>query len=216
MAEMSANERFKSFYRGRLGLAVMLSAGVHWAVFSYFPDIRAADFDFEAAELAAIELPPEVKIPPPPEQIARPATPRVSAADVDEDITIAPTTFEDNPVDELPPPPQGGLPTDMPTYIERDIEPRLLNAPEMRSMMLRLYPRELREAGISGTVVLWIYVEEDGSPGRTRVQSSSGYRQFDQVAERIAADMRFSPAMLRDKPVGVWIAIPVSFTTMRG
>lgn len=216
MAEASANERFKSFYSGRLALAVILSAAAHWAAFNYFPEIQAADFDFEAEELSAIDLPPEVKIPPPPEQIARPATPRVSAASVDEDITIAPTTFEDNPVEQLAPPPQGGAPVDVPTYIERDVEPRLLNAPEMRTLMLRLYPRELREAGISGTVVLWIFVEPDGNPGRTRVHTSSGYRQLDDVAERIAADMRFSPAMLRDVPVGVWISIPVTFSTSRG
>ena len=37
-------------------------------------------------------------------QISRPATPVMATADIDEDITIAPTTFEENPIEDLPPP----------------------------------------------------------------------------------------------------------------
>ena len=32
------------------------------------------------------------------------------------------------------------------------------------------------------------------------------------VALAIAAHMRFEPAMLLDKPVGVWVAQPISFS----
>ncbi len=209
----TANDRFKGFYQGRVALAVILSAAAHFAAFNFFPKLQAADFDLTADELAAIELPPEVKIPPPPEQIARPAMPRVAAAEVNEDITIAPTTFEDNPVESLPPPPQGAAPSDVPSYIPRDTEPRLLNSREMLRLLLRRYPKTLREAGIGGTVVLWVYVEEDGTPGRTQVQASSGYEALDRTAEEIASEMRFSPAMLRDQPVGVWIAQPITFST---
>jgi hypothetical protein len=55
----------------------------------------------------SIELPDEIEIPPPPEAIQRPATPVIAEATIDEDITIAPTTFEDNPIENLPPPPSG-------------------------------------------------------------------------------------------------------------
>ena len=54
-----------------------------------------------------IELPPEIEIPPPPEAISRPATPVMVLTDIDDDITIAPTTFADSPVDVLPPPSRG-------------------------------------------------------------------------------------------------------------
>jgi outer membrane biosynthesis protein TonB len=45
------------------------------------------------------------------------------------------------------------------------------------------------------------------------VQTSSGYAQFDAAAESIADDMEFSPAMNRDKPVGVWILQRIDFNT---
>jgi hypothetical protein len=41
----------------------------------------------------AIEMPPEVEIPPPPEEIRRPANPVVSAAQINQDVTISLTDF---------------------------------------------------------------------------------------------------------------------------
>ena len=155
----------------------------------------------------------EVRIPPPPEAIVRPARPRVSTEALDEDITIAATTFEENPVADLaPPPPDVEVdPSAQPVYVDRDTEPRLLNREELLRLLRELYPRSLREAGIGGEVMLWVWVDEDGNPGRSQVQRSSGREQLDSTAQAIAARMRFSPAMLLDKAVGVWIAIPVTF-----
>jgi TonB family protein len=194
--------------------AVILSTALHFMAFAYFPDLQAADFDFEAAELANIELPPEVRIPPPPEAIVRPARPRVSTETLDEDITIAATTFEENPVAELaPPPPDVEVdPSAQPVYVARDTEPRLLNRPELLRLLQELYPRALREALICGEVNLWVWVDEQGNPGNTEVRVSSGYEQFDRAAAAVAGRMRFSPAKLLDRPVGVWIAIPVTFS----
>ena len=132
---------------------------------------------------------------------------------LDEDITIAATTFEENPAANLaPPPPDVEVdPSAQPVYVDRDIEPRLQNREELLRLLRELYPRGLREARIGGEVVLWVWVDEDGTPGRSQVQRSSGRQQFDDAAIAIASRMRFSPAMLLDKPVGVWIAIPVTF-----
>jgi protein TonB len=213
---VSANERFKRENGARAALTVIVSVVLHFVVFEFFPQLEAADLSVTTEEIAAVELPPEVRIPPPPEQIARPATPRVAAAAVDEDITIAATTFEENPVDNLPPPPAGADPSEVPSYIARDIEPRLRNSDEILAELRKQYPPDLRDSGIGGRVVLWVFVEEDGSPGAFRVQESSGHAKLDQAAERIATNMRFSPAMLRDRPVAVWIAMPITFETVRG
>nr|MDP2470868.1 energy transducer TonB [Candidatus Palauibacterales bacterium] len=72
-------------------------------------------------------------------------------------------------------------------------------------------PPQLRDAGIEGEVLLWVYVESDGSPGVCQVHQSSGYAPLDRVAEEVARKMRFSPATCRDRPVGVWIAQPIQF-----
>lgn len=211
---LTANQRFKNSYQQVGALAILLSVAVHFAAFEFFPKIQAADFDFVPDQMAAIELPPEVRIPPPPEAIARPARPRVSDAMLDEDITIAATTFEDNPASELaPPPPNMEVdPSAQPVYVARDIEPRLLNGPEMLSLLARLYPRSLREAGIGGEVLMWVWVDAQGNPSNPQINRSSGHAQLDETALAIAQRMRFSPAMLLDKPIGVWIGQPISFS----
>lgn len=209
---MTANERFKRSYASWTYISVILATVLHFVVFNWFPQLQAADLGTVTDELAAIDLPPEVKIPPPPEQIARPATPRVAAAEVSEDITIAPTTFEDNPVESLPPPPQGAAASDMPSYIPRDVEPRLKNGREIQRLLERLYPPMLREAGIGGRVLLWVFVDEKGSAVKSQVHTTSGYPALDNAAMQIVESMEFSPAMNRDKPVGVWIAQPIDFS----
>ena len=214
-AFLPANDRFKQSYSALTYLGVILATAFHFAVFEFFPQLEAADLGSVSEELSAIELPPEVKIPPPPEQIARPATPRVAAAEVSEDITIAPTTFEDNPVENLPPPPAGADPSATPSYIARDVEPRLRNGREIQQLLERLYPPMLKEAGIGGRVLLWVFVDEGGSAARSQIHTSSGYPALDNAAAQIVEQMDFSPAMKRDKAVGVWIAQPIDFSVSR-
>lgn len=212
IAWLTANERFKRGYSTWTWVGVLAATFLHFALFNWFPQLQAADMGTVTDEIVSIDLPPEVKIPPPPEQIARPATPRVSAnVNMDEDVTIAPTTFEDNPVENLPPPPEGARPQDVPSYIPRDVEPRLRNGPEIQRLLERLYPTMLREAGIGGEVTLWVFVDEGGRAERSQVQKSSGYPAFDNAAQQIVEQMRFSPAMNRDKPVGVWVAQRIDF-----
>jgi len=210
---VTANERFKTSSEDWMVMGVVAAVVAHFALFALFPTLNAEDVDFTADEIEMVELPPEVKIPPPPEQIARPATPRVAAAALDEDITIARTDFESNPIENLPPPPAGARPSDVPSYIPRDVEPRLTNSSRIQRLLTQRYPSMLREAGISGSVVLYVFVDEQGAPTKAQVQTSSGYAQFDAAAESIADDMEFSPAMNRDKPVGVWILQRIDFNT---
>ncbi len=211
-AWMTANERFKRDYQNWLWIGVLAATFAHFALFNWFPQLQAADLGSVTEEIISVDLPPEVKIPPPPEQIARPATPRISAeVNMDEDVTIAPTTFEDNPVENLPPPPEGAKPQDVPSYIPRDVEPRLKNGRDIQRLLERLYPPMLREAGIGGEVTLWVFVDEGGRAAKSQVQKSSGYPAFDNAAQQIVEQMQFSPAMNRDKPVGVWVAQRIDF-----
>ncbi len=215
---LSANERFKRTAADIVAASVLISVGLHYVLFETFPTLAVADFGPLAEEVTLVRLPPEVKIPPPPGQIARPARPRVApAAVLKEDITIAPTTFEHNPVESLPPPPSREVDVrERPVYIARDVEPRLTNGSEVGRLLKQMYPKVLRDAGIGGTVVLWVFVETDGMPGACQVHESSGYTAFDETAERIVTYMVFSPAMSRDRPVAVWIAQPIEFRIRDG
>ncbi len=185
----------------------------HFGTFAFWPELTAEDFSFDSEELEAIELPPEIEIPPPPEQIARPATPVIATADIDEDITIAPTTFEDNPVEDLPPPPEEQA-TDLsaaPTFTPFTVAPSILNRQEVVRAMEREYPPLLRDAGIGGTVRVYFFIDENGAVQDYRIDQTSGHQALDDAALAVADVYRFSAALNRDKKVPVWVSFPITF-----
>lgn len=75
----SANDRFKRGFPGVLAGGLVLATLAHLALFELFPSMRVADVGLRGDVVEAVELPPAVEVPPPPERVARPATPRVSA-----------------------------------------------------------------------------------------------------------------------------------------
>jgi periplasmic protein TonB len=208
----TANDRFKqqfpSWFWGSLCLAVV----VHFALMAFWPQMSAADMRTTTDEFEAIELPPEIEIPPPPEPIARPATPVISDAVIDDDITIAETTFEANLIEDLPPPPTAT--TDLsaaPVFTPMTVRPELQNRTEVERAMVRFYPNLLRDAGIGGTALFWFFINEDGRVVRYDLKQTSGHEALDKAAENVANIMHFSPAWNRDRKVPVWIEIPITF-----
>jgi periplasmic protein TonB len=211
----TANDRFKGSFRDRFWYSIAVAAVFHLVLFAFWPEMMAADMAVSSDELATIELPPEIDIPPAPEQIARPATPVMSSADIDDDVTIPPTTFEYNTPDRLPPPPSAARGADIevaPMFVRRTVEPQLKNQREIERVLERNYPAMLRDAGVGGTPVLWFLIDETGQVLQTRVRTSSGYPALDEAAQKIAAQMRFSPALNNTTPVMVWVEIPILFT----
>ena len=211
--EETANERLKRTFGSWFWGSMIAATMVHFGAFAFWPELTTEDMSFTSEELEAIELPPEIEIPPPPQQISRPATPVIAAADIDEDITIAPTTFDDNPVDDLPPPPSE-VASDIsaaPTFTPYTVAPRILNVDEVQRAMVREYPALLRDAGIGGTVRVWFFIDEEGRVGDRRIEQSSGHQALDDVALAVAEVYRFSAAMNRDARVPVWVVFPITF-----
>jgi len=209
----TANEAFKQSYSSWVGFGVILAVALHFAAFTLFPNLLVVDLRGTTRSIEAVELPPEVHVPPAPEQVSRPATPKVAAMAIDENVTIAMTTFESNPVENLlPPPTQTADPAARPVFIPYDVAPKLKNPAEIRKMLQRNYPRQLKEARIEGTVVLWIYVDQNGEVINSHVKISSGYEAMDRVAQHCAGAMKFTPAKNRDKRTSVWVAQAITFT----
>ncbi|MGD2121030.1 MAG: energy transducer TonB [Gemmatimonadota bacterium] len=215
-ARLTANDRFKRSFGTWFWGSMILATVLHFVVFAAWPEMTAEDVSVVVAQLEAIELPPEIEIPPPPEAIARPATPVITTAQIDEDITIAPTTFEDNPVEDLPPPPEEVTTTDIaaaPTFTPYTVRPDIKNRDEVARALEREYPPLLRDAGIGGTVQVWFFIDEEGRVQNTQVNESSGHKALDDAAIKVAEIIEFTPALNRDKRVPVWISLPVTFTT---
>ena len=209
----TANDRLKRSFSSWFWGSMIAATVVHFSAFAFWPELTAADFSFESDELEAIELPPEIEIPPPPQQIARPATPVMASADIDEDITIAPTTFEDNPVEELPPPPeeQGVDISAAPTFTPFTVAPDIQNRAEVIRAMEREYPPLLRDAGIGGTVQVFFFIDEEGTVQQFQINESSGHQALDDAALAVAGVYRFSAALNRDKRVPVWVSFGITF-----
>ena len=211
--EETANERLKRTFSSWFWGSMIAATILHFGTFAFWPELSAEDFSFTSEELEAIELPPEIEIPPPPQQIARPATPVMATAEVDEDITIAPTTFEDNPIEDLPPPPDEQA-TDLsaaPTFTPFTVAPSILNRNDVVRAMEREYPPLLRDAGIGGTVTVWFFIDENGAVQDYRVSQTSGHQALDDAAIAVAGVYRFSAALNRDKKVPVWVQFPITF-----
>jgi protein TonB len=212
-AAETANERLKKSFSTWFWGSMIAATLLHFGVFAFWPELSAEDISFQQEEVQTIELPPEIEIPPPPKTIARPATPVIAATDIDEDITIAPTTFEENPVENLPPPPEEKTQdlSAAPTFTPYTVAPSILNRDAVIKAMEREYPPLLRDAGIGGTVRVYFFIDETGKVIDHRIDQSSGHQALDEAALKVADVYRFSPALNRDKKVPVWVSFPITF-----
>ena len=114
------------------------------------------------------------------------------------------------PSTSLPAPEEG---IQIPHQIVRDEEPRLLNAAEIQKLLAQNYPSQLRLNGLSGSVVLFLFVDASGRVTQVKPRNPSPHSEFNQAAERIARAMSFQPAEVEGEPLGVWILQRFDFTT---
>ncbi|MBN1424251.1 energy transducer TonB [Candidatus Fermentibacteria bacterium] len=157
-------------------------------------------------EIEPIELPAEITIPKKePISLPRPAVPIEAEEDEDipDDVTIAQTTLDITTAAYAPtePPPQ--LP-EFGAFVAFDSEPEFIRnvAPE--------YSDFAKKAGIEGLVVAKLLVGADGKVYDVRIMS--GPEILYPAVRTAAMASLFSPAMQRDKPVAVWVAVHYRFS----
>jgi protein TonB len=75
------------------------------------------------------------------------------------------------------------------------------------------YPLALYQQRISGTVLLQLFVDENGkvAPESTRVQESSGYPALDSAALAGAPKLHYAPALRNGTPVSTRFIQPIHF-----
>ena len=100
-----------------------------------------------------------------------------------------------------------------PVFTPYTVKPELKNRESVQRALVRNYPPLLRDAGIGGTSLVWILIDESGNTIRAQVKEGSGHEALDQAALKIADIMQFTPALNRDQKVKVWIQLPIVFKT---
>ena len=147
-----------------------------------------------APPAAAIPVPvPDAQAPPEQtiqsqEEIAQ-ATP--SAEPAGDQIQVAPPSDED------------GMPK-FGEYVFTDELPEVITKTPVE------YPDIARSANVEGLVTVWALVGKDGKVKETRIAKS--VPMLDAAAESAVKQYVFKPALSNNKPVAVWVAVPVRFS----
>lgn len=200
----------KLMYRKVLEISMMISLFVLILVFQ---SMRA--ISLEATENKTVDIQIEVADIPPTEQIKKPPPPPkpsipipTESEDVPEDLTIESTDLDLSDIPEPPPPPEDD--DDVNIFVAYDEEPKPVGGFLAIQRALR-YPEIARKAGIEGKVIVHVLVSEKGVVERTKILKSLGHSGCDDAAVKAIRSVRWKPALQRDKPVKVWVAIPVIF-----
>lgn len=83
-------------------------------------------------------------------------------------------------------------------------------APELKSQLQPIYPQLAKLAGIQGVVYLKLLINEKGNVEQAKILQGAK-DMLDNSALAAAKEAKFSPAFIGNKPVKVWIILPVSF-----
>ena len=137
---------------------------------------------------------------PPP---ARPSIPVPSDdEDIADDLTLDELDFDDFSNMDAPPPPPSGPKV---AFIPYDLAPRA------KTVIKPIYPEIAQEAGIEGVVVVQAFIDERGRVKETLILKGVPNTGLDEAAMEAIRRTKFHPAEQRERPVGVWISIPVNF-----
>ena len=161
----------------------------------------------------------EREAPAPAFQVEMIEIPPAAAGEVDIEPEAAPEVVVRMPLlmEYLPPPPapeevrESAL-SAKPQFVVHTARPRMTNRSEVDAVLEREYPALLKDAGIDGTVLVHLFIDETGRVGNQLVKTTSGHQALDEAALRVASVAEFTPAMNRDEPVALWIELPISFS----
>ncbi len=171
-------------------------------------EVESETITAEVPEFKVEEIPPteQIKRPPPP---ARPAVPiPTENEDVPEDETIEPTEIDLSDIPPPPEPPQTDESANI--FVAYDEPPMPIGGFEAIQRNLK-YPDIARKAGIEGRVIVNVLIDVDGRVVDTKILRSLGHSGCDEAAIEAIRSVRWKPAKQRDRPVKVWVGIPVIF-----
>ena len=200
LSEGTLKEQYSTVTRIGALLACILGLFTFYGLQRFEPEI---DIESEGQIIIEnIEIPEtqQFETPPPP---ARPSIPIESEdEDLADDLTIEETDLDNFDAWDAPPPPPSGPQF---KFIPYDDPPRPITP------IKPVYPDIAQEAGIEGQVLVQCFIDEKGRVKETIVVKGIPNTGLNESAVQALRKTRFRPAKQRERPVGVWITIPINF-----
>lgn len=192
----------KELYPYYIRIGIFFSLLFHLIAFVGAPAFKPEPYEHRRTTEIAIEevKAKEIEDIEEPKEIERPSLPVEAESEEEAEVETIEKTVGLETVEKLPPPPT----LDHFVFIPHDTPPRV------KDRILPEYPEIAKKAGIEGTVLLHLFVDETGKVLKAYVAKSLE-PSLDQAALEAARKTTFYPALQRDKPVGVWVAYPVRF-----
>ena len=200
LGDSTLKEQYSTVTRIGALLACLLGLLSFYGLQRFEPDI---DIESEGQiNIENIEIPEtqQFETPPPP---ARPSIPIESEdEDLADDLTIEETDLDNFDAWDAPPPPPSGPQF---KFIPYDDPPRPITP------IKPVYPDIAQEAGIEGLVLVQCFIDEKGKVKETIVVKGIPNTGLNESAVDALRKTRFRPAKQRERPVAVWITIPINF-----
>jgi protein TonB len=132
-------------------------------------------------------------------------------ADIEIDTSLLMFIFDDPTLQDDPPPPEdpdGITPPD--SFIVYDEPPKAIGGVAAIAKNI-VYPKFAREVGAEGTVIVQSFISKKGEVLESVILKGKPGTGLDEAAIHAIEKTKWKPAVQRDRNVGVWIAIPVTF-----
>jgi len=131
--------------------------------------------------------------------------------DIDISITLEDMDFDTYELSDDPPPPgdpDGITPPD--SFVVYDEPPEAVGGVAAIARNID-YPEIAKEAGIEGTVIVQSFIDKKGNVLKSIILKGMEGTGLNEAAIEAIEKTTWKPAVQRDRNVGVWIAIPVTF-----
>ncbi len=170
----------------------------------------AKSFETTSALVTVEEIPPATEQAKASLAPSRPTIPIASEDETLPDDETIDLTALDLDAEPPPPPPPPSDDDDIFAFVPHDEPPRPIGG--MEAILRNIeYPEIARRAGVEGSVLLYVQVDEKGEIVNTRVMRLEGIDVFKEAAIKAVKSVKWKPAMQRDRPVKVWASVPIDF-----
>ncbi|MDO9548231.1 MAG: energy transducer TonB [Candidatus Marinimicrobia bacterium] len=205
----------KSRYPIVLRISLIINLLVIILLFALIPKLnkQRAGADLKTDDFTVVKIP---IVRPPEEMAQRPQRPSIPLEAVDDDlveeITIEGSTdlteYDFSWVTQAPPEEPSRQPTFI--YIPHEEEPEPIGG-YAAILKNAVYPPMAIEMGISGTVSVYAFIDENGNVSKCWIVQGIPNSELDEAAIDAVRKTKFKPAKQRDRNVGVYILIPIKF-----